>query len=66
MLARRDRTSVGGLRRQWSVERADEDAPASWENVPGRWSRLLARNMEHTDAVHGFLARVANQAKTEG
>ena len=66
VLARRDRTSVGGLRRQWSVERTDEDAPVSWENVFGRRSRLLARNMEHTDAVHGFLARVVNQAKTEG
>ena len=63
VLARRDRTSVGGLRNQWSVEPKDERAPLSWQNVSGRRSRLLARNMEHTDAVHGFLAHLSRQAK---
>ena len=63
VLARRDRTSVGGLRNQWSVEPKDERAPITWQNVSGRRSRLLARNMEHTDAVHGFLAQLSRQAK---
>ena len=63
VLARRDRTSVGGLRNQWSVEPKDETAPVTWQNVSGRRSRLLARNMEHTDAVHGFLAQLSRQAK---
>ena len=63
VLARRDRTSVGGLRNQWSVEPKDERAPVTWRNVSGRRSRLLARNMEHTDAVHGFLAQLSRQAK---
>ena len=63
VLARRDRTSVGGLRNQWSVEPKDERTPITWQNVSGRRSRLLARNMEHTDAVHGFLAQLTRQAK---
>ena len=63
VLARRDRTSVGGLRNQWSVESKDESAPMNWRNVSGRRSRLLARNMEHTEAVHHFLAQMSRQAK---
>ena len=63
VLARRDRTSVGGLRNQWSVEPKDERAPLTWQNVVGRRSRLLARNMEHTEAVHHFLAQLSRQAK---
>ena len=63
VLARRDRTSVGGLRNQWSVEPKDERAPLTWRNVSGRRSRLLARNMEHTEAVHHFLGQLSRQAK---
>ena len=63
VLARRDRTSVGGLRNQWSVEPKDEKAPLTWRNVSGRRSRLLARNMEHTEAVHHFLGQLSRQAK---
>ncbi len=63
VLARRDRTSVGGLRNQWSVEPKDESAPLTWSNVSGRRSRLLARNMEHTEAVHHFLGQLSRQAK---
>lgn len=63
VLARRDRTSVGGLRNQWSVESKDERAPLSWQSVSGRRSRLLARNMEHTEAIHHFLAQLSRQAK---
>ena len=63
VLARRDRTSVGRLRSQWSVETENDKAPKTWRDVVGRRSRLLARNMEHTQSVHGFLAKLSQQAK---
>lgn len=66
VLARRDRTSVGGLRRQWSVEPVGGRGPLTWRRVSGRRSRLLARNMAHTDAVHGFLAQLATLARVKG
>ena len=69
-LARRDRTWVGRMRQQWSVATTDDagDAgdPEWWRRVWGRRSRLLARNMEHTDAVHRFLARMSGQAGQRG
>ncbi|MDE2837683.1 MAG: helix-turn-helix domain-containing protein, partial [Chloroflexota bacterium] len=66
VLARRDRTSIGGLRQQWSVAPDGDGGPLTWRAVSGRRSRLLARNMEHTEAVHGFMARLAAQAKEKG
>ncbi len=66
VLARRDRTSVGRLRKQWSVEFTNTDTPVTWRKVAGSRSRLLARNMEHTEALHGFLARISRQAKPSG
>ena len=66
VLARRDRTSVGRMRRQWSTESDDDSGSADWRNFSGRRSRLLARNMEHTEAVHRFLARLTAQAKAQG
>ncbi len=66
MLARRDRTSVGRLRQQWSVAAADGSKPESWREVSGRRSRLLARNMEHTDAVHRFLGDLSRQGQAQG
>ena len=66
VLARRDRTSVGRLRKLWSGDERDPDADFSWRNVQGSRSRLLARNMEHTEAVHGFLAALSKQAKEKG
>ncbi len=66
-LARRDRTAVGRLRRQWSVEMSGGGDDAEWwRRVWGRRSRLLARNLEHTEAVHRFLARMSRQGKGEG
>ena len=65
-LARRDRTSVGRLRRQWSVAMTEGDDAEWWRRVWGRRSRLLARNLEHTEAVHRFLARLSRQARDEG
>ena len=65
-LARRDRTSVGTARRRWSVAFLDEDAPLHWRNVSGGRSRQLLRNIEHTAAVHGFLAALTVQSRTLG
>ena len=64
MLARRDRASVGGARKRWSVAPLDADAPVEWRNVSGRRSRQLLRNVEHTAAVHGFIASLARQARS--
>ena len=63
MLARRDRAAVGGTRKRWSA--APDDA-GDWRSVSGRRSRQLLRNMEHTAAVHGFIAGVARQASELG
>ncbi len=52
-LARRDRTAVGGARKRWSA--APSDA-GDWRNVSGRRSRQLLRDMQHTAAVHAFIA----------
>ena len=43
--------------------RSTPDAPLEWRNVSGRSSRQLLRTIEHTDAVHGFLAALATQAR---
>ena len=64
MLARRDRASVGSARRRWSAERLDDRRPLSWRNVSGRRSRQLLRNVEHTEAVHGFIAALSRQARS--
>jgi len=63
LLSHRDRTSLGVARRRWSVAPLDPDAPLGWRNVSGRSSRQLLRTIEHTDAVHGFLAALATQAR---
>ena len=63
VLARRDRAAVGGARKRWSA--APRDA-GDWRSVSGRRSRQLLRNMEHTAAVHGFIAAVAQQARDLG
>ena len=62
VLARRDRTSVGIAKKRWSVSPLNEDCPLQWRNVSGRRSRQLLRHVEHTSAVHGFLAALAGQA----
>ncbi len=63
LLSHRDRTSLGVARKRWSVAPLDADAPRGWRNVSGRSSRQLLRTIEHTDAVHGFLAALATQAR---
>ena len=63
MLARRDRAAVGGARKRWSAEPKDA---GDWRSVSGRRSRQLLRNMEHTAAVHCFVAALATQARELG
>ena len=62
LLSHRDRTSLGVARSRWSVAPLDPDEPLHWRNVSGKNSRQLLRTIEHTDAVHGFLAALATQA----
>ena len=66
LLARRDRTSVAVARSRWSIALEDMEGPLEWRNVTGRRTRQLLRNMEHTTAVHGFLAALAAQARLLG
>ena len=63
LLARRDRVSVGAAVRRWSVEPMDDESPSSWRDLPGARSRPLARTIEHTQAVHRFMAALERQAK---
>ena len=62
LLARRDRSAANLALKRWSAKPLDPDAPLSWRNVAGRRSRQLLRPVEHTQAVHGFLAALAEQA----
>lgn len=66
VLARRDRRAVGSLRKQWSAETSKAVSPEDWRNVAGRRSGQLARNMEHTAAVHWFISQTAVQAREKG
>ena len=47
---------------RWSVTAADPEIPLDWRNVSGRRSRQLLRNIEHTEAVHWFVAVLERQA----
>ncbi len=66
MLARTDRASVGASRRRWSPSPIDPDQPLDWRNVSGARSRQLLRNVQHSDAVHAFIAALARQAHVTG
>ena len=67
LLARRDRTSVGAARKRWSVSpNGAADDAVEWRNISGRRSRQLLRNLDHTAAVHGFVAALAKQARSLG
>ena len=56
LLARRDRTSVGVARERWSQGEPVTGRPIDWRIVPGRRLRQLLRHIDHTDAVHSYLA----------
>jgi DNA-binding MarR family transcriptional regulator len=64
MLARRDRTSVGDARKRWSAKILNANAPLHWRNVAGTRTRQLLRNVEHTAAVHAFVAALCRQARS--
>ena len=66
LLARRDRSAVGAARRRWSVAPLDPAASLTWRNLSGSRSRQLLRNLEHTQAVHWFLAALAGQCRAQG
>ena len=66
LLARRDRTSVGVAKKRWSIALEDPKGDFEWRNVTGRRGRQLLRNIEHTAAVHGFLAALTAQAPLLG
>ena len=66
LLARRDRASVGAARKRWSAALLDPDAPLGWRNLRGGRTRQLLRNLTHTEAVHGFLASLVDQARSKG
>ena len=59
LLARRDRASVGTALKRWSAAPVDPGEPPDWRNVRGSRSRQLLRNLDHTEAVHGFMAALA-------
>ena len=65
-LARRDRTSLGMAKGRWSGAPLIPGAPFDWTAVSGRRSRQLLRNIEHTAAVHAFVAHLAVQAALVG
>ena len=62
LLARRDRTSVAVAKKRWSAAPLFPGTPFVWDNVTGARSRQLLRNVEHTAAVHSFLASMTVQA----
>ena len=62
LLARRDRTSLTMARSRWSAAPLFPGSPFDWTNVAGKQSRQLLRNLEHTAAVHAFLAAMTTQA----
>ncbi len=66
MLARRDRTSVGVTKKRWSVSPRVREASFDWRSVSGGRSRQLLRHIEHTAAVHAFVAALAKQAALTG
>ena len=66
LLVRRDSAAVGLARRRWSAAPLDADAALSWRNVSGRRGRQLLRHLDHTTAVHGFVAALSRQASDLG
>ena len=66
LLAHRDRTSLGVAKKRWSIAAEDARADCDWRNVSGRNSRQLLRNIDHTAAVHAFLAAMTGQGPAPG
>ena len=66
LIAHRDRTSAGALRKRWSAAPVEPEDPLTWRNVSGSRSRQLLRHLTHTAAVHGFVAALVRQARVLG
>ncbi len=69
LLARRDRVSTGEARQRWSAGaegHGDNGAAGDRPSVSGRRSRQLLRDLEHTAAVHRFVAALNRQARGLG
>ena len=66
LIAGRVRTSVGLARKRWSAAPLDGGGAGGWRDVAGRRSRQLLRNIEHTAAVHSFIAALATQSRALG
>ena len=64
LVARQDRASVGAARKRWSANLLDPEQPLEWRNLHGRKTRQLLRNLTHTEAVHQFLATLAEQSRS--
>lgn len=64
LVGRRDRVSVGALKNRLSVASCNPENGLEWRAVKGRRSRQLLRNIEHTRAVHSFIAMIARQARS--
>ena len=64
--ARRDRLAVPMALRRWSPSRSGPESPLSWQSVRGSRTRQLARHMNHTVAVHSFMAAISRQAREMG
>ena len=63
LLARRDRASVSRAIRRWSARSVEDNGAVVWRDVTGSRSRPLSRAIEHTEAVHRFMATLLKQAK---
>ena len=62
-IAQKDRIPVHLTLRRWSTAPIDPTAPFHWRNVVGTRARQLLRDMEHTEAVHDFLAQLGNEVR---
>ena len=56
----------GVARRRWSDGEVAGRKLVDWRRVPGRRLRQLLRHIEHTNAVHAYLASTLTSARTEG
>ena len=66
LLARRDRAAVGVARQRWSVGDIGPGASIDWRDIPGTRTRQLLRHLDHTDAVHSYLASTVTSALLQG
>ena len=64
--ARRDRVATSMALRRWSPSRSGPESPLSWQSVRGSRTRQLARHIDHTAAVHSFMAAISRQARETG